>query len=156
MSLRSSKSRNYFTQAFLFLVLLCKEGTNWKISVPHSCTSIAVWAMLAHSSVSLWHAATPLAQLWGDSSGTRTPGKPECSSCFALKCMQGHTSPLSLHLGWPPSISSVLAAMSTSQHQGNKTSQSPLQTGLECSYFKSQGTPDSATHKRRFGVLGMA
>lgn len=98
----------------------------------------------------------PLGQLWGDFSGTLAPGKPEHSPCFALKCMQGHISPLSLQLGWPPSISAVLAAMSASQHQENKTSQSPLQTGLERAYCKSRGTLDSAAHNRQFGVLGMA
>lgn len=54
VSLRSSKFRKYFTQAFLLLVLLSyKGGTNWKILVPHSSTCIAAWAVLAHSSTAL-------------------------------------------------------------------------------------------------------
>lgn len=145
-----SKFRQYFTQALLSLVLLSyKEGANWKIVAPHSC--IAASATLAYSSAysnAHW-------VIWEDSSVTPAAGKPECSLCFDLKCMQGHISPLFLQLCQPPSILSFLAAMLASQCQKNKTRHRPLQAGLEHAYCKSRGVLHLATRSRSV-VLGMA
>lgn len=116
-SLRSSKFRKYFTQAFLFLVLL-------KIQRRHQLQNLG--SPQLHLYYSVGRAGTcirdsgtqkrPPGQLWGGFSGTPAPRKPECSPGFALKCMQGHISPLSLQLGWPPPFSAIPASMSASQH----------------------------------------
>lgn len=76
-------------------------------------------------------------------------GKPQRSPCFALKCMQGHISPLSLQLGWSPSIS--LSLQQCQQGSTRKTRQEPSRPASSSSTGRAEGPGSSCPQQERWG-----